>query len=227
MDSAEIDGVLEAAERSVFAGSGLSGTRFWGAVALVKADRPLVDRYADRIAAIDQEALQRWAMLTVPLGLGTTLMSIATLAGLALVGWTYALDGLPAVAVFAVGLGALLVTTHGLAHLVVGRLAGIRFTTWFVGPLSVPLTGGVKIDYGTYLRAAAKRRAWMHASGAIVTKLVPFALVGAAIAADLPAWAVWGVIALGVANVVLDLVWSTKRSDWKRFRREMTFARSA
>ena len=86
---------------------------------------------------------------------------------------------------FLLGFGIILVTTHGLTHLAVGTLMGMRFTHWFVGKLTQPQPG-VKLDYATYLRAPATSRAWMHASGAIVTKLMPFVFLGAAIAAGVP-----------------------------------------
>lgn len=65
----------------------------------------------------------------------------------------------------------------------------------------------------------------MHASGAIVSKLIPFAFLGAALAADLPTWAVWALVGFGVFSVITDLLWSTKASDWKKFKREMALAR--
>jgi hypothetical protein len=102
---------------------------------------------------------------------------------------------------------------------------GMRFTHWFIGKISQPQPG-VKVDYSTYLRTPASRRAWMHASGAITTKVTPFALIGAAVAADLPSWAVWGVPVVGVAAIVTDILWSTKHSDWMKFRREMEFAQT-
>ena len=215
---------LDRAETAVAAGESLSGTGFWSAVSTVKRHPELVGRYADRIAAIDTVALRRWALLVVPLWLGTILMLLATGGAVALIGWAYSLEGFAAVAAFYVGFGALLVTTHGLGHLLVGSLLGIRFDYWFIGPPSFPMTGGVKIDYASYLRRPPRARAWMHAAGALTTKIVPFALIGAAIAADLPAWAVWPIPIIGVAAVLTDAVWSTKRSDWKKFRREMSFA---
>lgn len=196
-------------------------------MATVKRNPELVDRYADRIALIDEKAFRRWALLVVPLWLGTLLMLLATAVAFVLVGWAYSLDGFAAVAAFYVGFGALLVTTHGLGHLLVGWVLGLRFEYWFMGPPSVPLTGGVKIDYSRYLRTPARARAWMHAAGAITTKIVPFALIGAAIAADLPAWAVWALPIIGVAAILTDVIWSTKKSDWKKFQREMSFAQDS
>lgn len=222
----DIETSLAAAEEAIEAGRGLTGTGFWRTVGTIKGDPELIEQYAERVASIDSGAFRRWALVVVPLWLGTSSMVIGLVLGLVLVGFAYGLDGTPAVVVFYIGLGALLVTTHGLAHLLVGSLAGIRFTSWFIGTITRPQPG-VKIDYSSYLRATPKARAWMHASGAIVTKIVPFALVGSAIAAGLPVWAVWGLVVIGVATVATDIIWSTKSSDWKKFRREMAFAQSS
>jgi hypothetical protein len=223
MTSTAIEETLVEAEAALDAGRGLSGTGFWSAVSVVKRSPELVERYADRIAVIDARAHRSWALLVLPLWLGTTLALVATLGGLALVWWAYELSQLAAVLSFFAGLAVILVATHGLAHLAVGMAMGMRFSCWFVGKIQQPQPG-VKVDYATYLRAPAMRRAWMHASGAITTKLIPFLLIGAAIAAGLPTWVVWVVVAIGVGAVTTDVAWSTKKSDWKKFRREKGFA---
>jgi len=204
-------------------GRGLAGSGFWGAVGSVKRQPELVDRYADRIAAIDAAAHRNWAMLIIPLWLGTSIAVIVVLVGLALVWWAYELDGTAATVSFLAGAGVLIGSTHGLGHLVVGRLLGMRFEYWFVGEIRQPQPG-VKLDYAAYLRTSAPRRAWMHASGALTTKIFPFLLIGAAVAAGLPSWVPWLLAGLGVAMVLTDVLWSTEESDWKRFKREMRFA---
>lgn len=214
---------LDAAEAALAAGRGLTGTGFWGAVAEVKRSPELVDRYADRIALIDQRAFDDWVLLKVPLRLGTLLALLATAAGLGLVVWTFYLEGFARLAAFGGGAAVLMVATHGLAHLLVGRLVGINFTCWFVGTVRRP-NPGVKVDYSSYLRTEPGKRALMHASGAIVTKLIPFALIPVAIRAGLPPWVSWGLIALGVFSILTDVLWSTKSSDWKKVRRELAFA---
>jgi hypothetical protein len=219
-----IEEALARAESSVDGGGGLAGTGFWAAVAEVKRQPELVERYAERIDAIDQRAHRSWAWLVIPLGLGTVLALIAVLVGLALVGYAYEVTGAGAVLLFLAGLGVLLAATHGLGHLVVGRVLGIRFHYWYVGEIVRPQPG-VKLDYTTYLRADPLSRAWMHAAGAVVTKLIPFLLIPAAIAADLPVWVPWGLAGLGTAMIVTDVVWSAKASDWKKFRREMAYTR--
>ena len=205
-------------------GAGLGGSGFWKAVAAVKRDPGLVGEFGGRIAAIDRSAFERWAMLTVPVGVGTAAAAAGTALGLVLVGLAYDTpdpwNGLLLLA----GSGVLLVATHGLAHLVVGRLVGISFTHWFIGTVARPQPG-VKTDYASYLATPAKRRAWMHASGALVSKVVPFALIPAGLIAGVPQWATILLAVVGVVSVITDILWSTHFSDWKKFRREMAVAR--
>lgn len=207
-------------------GRGLAGTGFWGAIGSVKRQPELVDRYAGRIAAIDAAAHRNWALVIIPLWLGTSIAVVVVLGGLALVWWAYDLDGTAAIVSFLAGVGVLIGSTHGLGHLVVGRLLGMRFEYWFVGEIRRPQPG-VKLDYAAYLRTSAPRRAWMHASGALITKIIPFLLIGAAVAAGLPSWVPWLLAGSGVAMVLTDVLWSTEESDWKRFKREMRFAQES
>jgi hypothetical protein len=223
VEDTRIEAALAAAEDAVAAASSLSGTGFWPAVAAVKRQPVQVDRFGERIAVIDQAAFSNWALVKVPIGIGTAAMTAATVAGLALIWWAYYLTGFGASIAFLLGTGTLMVTTHGLAHLVIGRLMGIEFTAWFIGTWLQPQPG-VKLDYETYLATPPAKRAWMHASGAITTKLLPFVLVGAAIASGAQGWVTVALLVVGVASIVTDVLWSTNASDWNRFRREMGFA---
>ena len=63
----------------------------------------------------------------------------------------------------------------------------------------------------------------MHESGAIVTKVVPFLLLIAAIWFGIPAWAVIVLVIVAVGQVIADVAWSTKPSDWAKYKREMTY----
>ena len=100
---------------------------------------------------------------------------------------------------------------------------GIRFTHFYSLPPKRPQPG-FKTDYATYLRTPARSRAWMHASGAIVSKVIPFAVAALAAAAGAAIWAIGLLLALGVLQLVTDVTASTKTSDWKKFKREMRFA---
>jgi hypothetical protein len=139
-------------------------------------------------------------------------------------GWAFGLGGTAQGLALLVGTGVVLTATHGLAHWVVARTLGMRVIYWFVGTMRRPQPG-IKIDYATYLRTPARQRAWMHASGAIVSKLIPFISLGAGWAMDAPAWTLVILGALGVVQIVTDVLWSTKASDWKKFNREMALAR--
>lgn len=223
LSTGEIERALTAAQRALDEGRGLAGTGFWKAVSVVKADPVLVETYASRIATLDRRAFLRWARVSVPGKVGTTLMGFLTLVGIALVAWAPGLDSpWNGLVLLGGGGGILVMTTHGLGHMVVGRLVGIRFTHWFVGSIQRPQPG-VKVDYDTYLRASPRSRAWMHASGALVTKVVPFALLPL-VSADFPEWATWLLVGQGVLQILADALWSVKMSDWKKFRRELSYA---
>lgn len=223
MDTQEIRQALERAESAVENGEGLGGTGFWKAVGAVKRSPELARELGPRIAEIDRRAFENWALLVVPFSIGTSLAVIALLVGLGGIVLMYYLSEPWNWLVFGLAMTVLLTSAHGLAHLVVGRAMGMEFSSWFVGTVTRPQPG-IKIDYASYLAVPARSRAWMHASGAIVGKILPFALLPAVIAADLPTWVVWLVALFGLAQVVTDVVWSTKSSDWKRFRREMRYA---
>ncbi len=225
MDAVTATRIVDDARRAVDQGEGLRGTGFWKLVSAIKSD-PGLEQHIEAVAEIDQKAFTNWAFLVFPLLAGTGLMIFGTVVGLVLVGLAYSATGFLSGFWLLAGTGVLLVTTHGLAHLVVGRAVGIKFTSWFIGTLGQPQPG-VKTDYSTYLRTPAASRAWMHASGAIATKVIPFLMIGAGIAADVPTWAVLALGAIGVVTIITDVLWSTSASDWKKFRREMNFAQDS
>lgn len=226
MDREQIDGILITAEAALASGGkvDLGPLGFWRAVNAVKKQPEMVEIFADRIGRVDREAFERWALLKLPSGLGTTLSIVATAGGLTLIGWAYGADGTAQGVALLAGMGVVLTATHGLAHWVVARTQGMRVMYWFVGTIQRP-TPGIKIDYATYLRTPARKRAWMHASGAIVSKLIPFISLGAGWAMGAPAWTLVALGALGVVQIITDILWSTKGSDWKKVKREMALAR--
>jgi hypothetical protein len=223
----EIDSALNAAEVQIAVGDApqLRGTGFWPAVRAVKSEPGLIDQFSDRIGAIDRAAFNGWARLVVPIWIGTILAIVGVLVGGSIVSASAVVPQWNGI-VFLAGTGVLIGTTHGLGHLVVGFIGGIRFYAWFIA--AGRPQPGVKTDYGTYLRATPRARAWMHASGAIVTKAVPFLLIPVATAiSSVPMWVTWALLALGVVQLLTDILWSTKSSDWAKFRREMVFHRAS
>lgn len=222
MDDAGIERTLTDCERALASEAKPDLTRlgFWKAVAVVKRRPDLVDRYAERIARIDREAFLRAVPLAFPAGVGVALDVVGTIAGLAILGLAPSLPAPWREVAFLAATGALVGATHGLAHYLVGGGMGIRFTHWFSAPPKRPQPG-FKTDYASYLRTPARSRAWMHASGAIVSKLVPFLVLPVAFAAGAETWTVWALVAIGVGQLFTDALFSTRASDWKRFRREM------
>jgi len=208
---------------------------FWRLVALIKRDDELIERYAEQVGRIDGQAFRARVRFRAPVWVGVVLqlLGIGVAVGLVwLAVWNAGagadrpLDvnvasglGLP-LAAFALAAGI-----HTFAHYVVGRSVGIRFTDFFFA-IPPPRLPGLKTDYRTYLLTGPVARAWMHASGAVATKLAPFVVLAFAPAAAAPAWSVAVLVVLGVFQVATDVLFSTKSSDWKKVRRELAVARA-
>lgn len=223
---ADIEAVLETCERRLEAGSPvqLGAEGFWTVIGKVKRDPALVEKYADRIGHIDRLAFEAWVFRSFSIRFGEVLLWFGTIVGLAIISAGYYVDEPWSALLLLAGTGVLLTTTHGLGHLIVGRMVGIRFTHWFIAGLSRPQPG-VKTDYASYLRVPAHKRAWMHASGALVTKAMPFLMLGAAWGMEAPGWSWIALIGLGLVLITTDVTLSTKQSDWKKYGREMAIAR--
>ena len=225
MDEAQVERILVESERALATSRrpDLTALGFWRAVAAVKRSPDLVRRHADRIGAIDRESFQRQVRLRFPVAAGLVLDLLGVGVGKVLLWLAFFVPSPQRELAILAGMGAVLVGSHTLVHYVVGRLLGIRFSHWFFVPPLRPQPG-FKTDYASYLRTPARARAWMHASGAIVSKLVPFLTIPVALAAGAQSWAIWVLIAIAFGQLVTDAVFSTRASDWKRFRREMRAA---
>jgi hypothetical protein len=224
-DIAQIEAILAACERALERDGRLDLRRlsFWRAVGAIKRERTLIERYADRVGAIDRRAFEQAVSPTLPMPLGTAILGAGAATGVAIVGAACILQRRWRGVTVLAGTAVLLGTTHDLAHLVVGQLVGIRFTHWFVdGPTR--LQPGLKTDYASYLRTPPRARAWMHASGAVVTKTIPFAVL--ALRSGDPPWARWALVAIGGVQILTDVFFSRHHADWKRFFREMAVARA-
>ncbi len=238
MNAQEIDRTLSDTERALEGGGkpDLKRLGFWRAVGAVKRSPDLISRYADQIGRIDRQAFERSVPLRSPAALGMALDVAGTAVGVGLIGLAVVTPPPGASPplwvfspwhelVFLAGFGAIYLTTHTLAHWTVGTLMGIRFTHWFSTPPLRPQPG-FKTDYASYLRTPARSRAWMHASGAIVSKVVPFAVYPFALQAGLDPWAIWAILGVGVLGIATDALYSVRASDWKKFKREMRAARA-
>lgn len=226
VDSGSYREAFERIEAAVDAGqTDLRSLGFWRLLATVKADPALSSRWAEVAGRIDRKAFEARVRWRLPVWVGNALLLAGTAVGGAAVGLAVRSDSEVAAGLallFAAGTWSL--TWHDLAHWAAGRFAGITFTWYFLGA-RFPPSPGLKIDYATYLRAPAATRAWMHASGAIATKLASFAALAFWPATEAPAWAAWGLAVLGLLQIVTDVVFSVRSSDWKKVRRELRLAR--
>lgn len=192
----------------------------------VKADPMLSAHWADQVGRIDQKLFELRRRFRLPVWLGNLILLAGTTIGAGAIVLATRLDdevlaGLALVA----SAGILSVSVHDLAHWVMGRLAGMRFLAYFLdGPFRVQ--PGLKTDYASYLRAQPGERAVMHASGAVASKVAPFVSAAFWPATGAPAWALWIVLGIGVVQIVTDVTWSTRRSDWMKAARERRIARS-
>jgi hypothetical protein len=226
---AELDR-MEAAVDAREANLGALG--FWRLVGLIKRDDEAIRRHADQVGSIDGKAFRASSLIRFPVWVGVLLMVAAVATGVAAVVVAVRAGAAEPEPQRAVAGVALLVASfawaaglHSLTHFLAGRAVGIRFTALF-GSFPPPPLPGLKTDYATYLRASPHARAWMHASGAIATKLAPFLAVAFAPAARAPWWSVAILLAFGVLQLVTDLVFSTRASDWKKVRRERAVGRA-
>ncbi len=245
-DTPEIEDYQDAfarIERHVEAGDAdLSDLGFWHLVRKVKAEPALAVHWADECGRIDRKAFEHRVPLRFPVWLGNVVLLLGSVVLAALVpvalqvargqGLVDRPNQLLAGILAVVAAGGLSVTTHDLAHWLVGRLGGIRFIAYFLdGPTRIQ--PGLKSDYETYLKASPGARAVMHAAGAVASKIAPFAVFVAVYLphrasgyALLPAWSLWTILGIGVVQLLTDVLWSTKTSDWKKVRCELRVARA-
>lgn len=223
----EADAALARIEAAVDAGqTDLRALGFWRLVGRIKLDRLLVDREAERIGRVDTAVFRARVRARVPVWVGIAVLLLGVIAGgfavWAAFAWrTEAWKGLAVVAAGVIWS----LCVHSPTHWFVGRLIGIRWTDAFLGG-PFPPRPGVKSDYGSYLRADPGSRAWMHASGAIATKVAPFVALARWPASGAPGWAAWVLLGIGVLQIVTDVAFSRRSSDWKKFARERRVART-
>jgi hypothetical protein len=222
----DLRAALDRIEVAVDRGStDLRSLGLWKLVALVKHDRVLISEHADQIGRIDTKAFHAGVRMRAPVWVGNMVllagMGLGVVVVIASFVWsTPVWKGLALVAAGVIWA----VAAHSPTHWLVGTMVGIGWTDYFLGGPPPPRPG-LKSDYATYLRADPGSRAWMHASGAIATKVAPFVALGFWPASGAPWWAAAGLLAIGAVQIFTDVAFSTKSSDWKKFARERAIAR--
>lgn len=193
-------------------GKNYNGKEFWSIVDQVKRDRVNDDELLGLIAGISQKRFRGKVSFTLSVPIGNLLELALTIAAIVLAflvnsDWMLYISAL-----------VLLTTLHPLSHYLTGTLLGIKFMRYYLnGPAKFEPT--LKIDYFSYLKASAKARALMHASGVIGTLIGP--LVAAAIALGKGAsGAAFNLFILFLLLIIFELLTSTKIGDLMRAKRE-------
>lgn len=204
----------------------LSRLGFWRLLKQVKADERLSEHWADEAGAIDRAAFEARVKLRFPVWFGNLVLLAGTVFGAAAVTLAVTSSNETVAGIALVVAGATwTASVHCLAHWLVGRAVGIRFTSYFFGGPPPPRPG-LKTDYATYVRAEPGARAWMHASGALASKAAPFVALAFFPASSAPAWAAWVLLGIGVFTIATDAIFSRRSSDWKKVIREAKVARA-
>jgi hypothetical protein len=222
----DTSGDLDRIEAAVQSGNtDLKALGFWPIVAQVKPDRLLVDRYADQIGRIDGAAFRTGVRFRIPVWAGNAILLTGVAVGLAVAIVARSATSSTFAGLLLIAAGVVWsVSLHSPTHWFVGYLASIRFTDYFMaGP--GPPHPGLKSDYATYLRADPGTRAWMHASGALASKLAPFLALAFWPGSGAPSWSAVTLIAIGLLQIGTDIAFSVKSGDWKKYRRERAIAK--
>ena len=117
------------------------------------------------------------------------------------------------------------VCSHSLAHWLVGRLVGIRFTDYFIGGPPPPRPGSedrlrdLPAHAGRAARVDARQRRHRDEGRARSCRCCSGARPAR------PCGARWSLLAIGAVQIVTDLLFSVRSSDWKKVLRERAVAR--
>ena len=189
-----------------------NGKEFLSIVNEIKKDKINDDELLIQIENISRKRFDGKVSLTLGVFSGNLLEIIATIAAIVLAfrvdaDWMLYLCAL-----------ILMATLHPLSHYLTGRLAGIRFTHYYLnGPALIEPT--LRINYFSYLKATGMKRALMHASGVFGTLCAP--LVMALIALDKGAIGVaMNLMYFFLLLIVFELLTSMKIGDLMKAKRE-------
>ena len=126
--------------------------------------------------------------------------------------------------------------SHDLAHHLVGKILGIRFSYYYIGrsaitKLRIPVISevltkipvlGIKIDSTSLTEVAPSRRTLMHASGAISSMILPWIVVFTVYTLE-PFWVGALFTLLTVGNMIFTFYFSSRVGDLYRARLVRTF----
>jgi hypothetical protein len=199
---------------------------FWKLVRQIKTDAMLSAHWADQVGRIDRKLFEARVRLRFPVWFGNSVLTVGLGVGAGAIAYALICDNPTVSGALLLASGLILsASVHDLAHWTWGRIVGIRFLWYFLdGPTRIQ--PGLKTDYATYLRTPPAARATMHAAGALASKLAPLIPLALCPLANAPGWAVAGLAAFTALQVLTDLTFSVRHSDWARVRRELLVARA-
>lgn len=123
--------------------------------------------------------------------------------------------------------------SHCLAHFVVGKILGVNFLYYFLGPsalvkLNLPVASfflrrfpvlGIKIDRRSLRNVSRWKRALVFASGAFASMISPTITLFYSL--NLEIWISGFIIFITAANIAFTLYFSTKVGDLRKAMREV------
>jgi hypothetical protein len=199
---------------------------FWKLVRQIKADAMLSAHWADQVGRIDRKLFEARVRPRFPVWFGNGVLTFGLLVGGGAIAYAVICDNPTVIGALLLASALILsASVHDLAHWAWGRIVGIGFLCYFLdGPTRIQ--PGLKTDYASYLRTGPTARATMHAAGAIASKIAPLIPLAFAPLANAPWWAIAGLLGFTALQIVTDLTFSVRRSDWARVRRELLVARA-
>src|SRR6266576_3098461 len=177
----------------------------WKIVRQIKLDPMLSEHWAKQVGRIDRKLFEARVRPRFRVWFGNGVLAAGVIVGGAAIGYAVSCDNPTVKGILLLASGLILsASVHDPAHYIVGRLVGIRFLWYFLnGPARIQ--PGLKTDYATYLRTPPSSRAAMHAAGAVASKLAPLIPLALCPLADAPGWAVVGLAAFTVLQILTDL----------------------
>lgn len=123
---------------------------------------------------------------------------------------------------FLIGAALILVVTHPLAHIFIGRLYGIKIIKAYLGGVA-KFEPTVIADFLTYFSAGPKQRRNYHAAGSITTVLTSLIIFLIVLFLSYSFYIKILALIIFIAILLTDVFFSPKYSDWKRARKELKY----
>jgi hypothetical protein len=173
MEEGEVEEILGKLESEFGKGNyeAAKSLGFWRVVRAAKKEPKLAENVAERIGRLDKLLFESKVWTKLDYKFGTAIELLGAIIGLMLLYFGSTSMGVESTVFYIASAIVLMTALHPISHSIAGKLFGIKFHFYFLdGPMLVEPT--LKVDYSTYVRAPAKKRAIFHLAGAINSVLV-------------------------------------------------------